>query len=209
VLDGRVVGFFLLHHYLRLEFAFIAYLVVERGKRDGDGRISQAILKEVKTLFAPGQELNQVRGVLTEVDHPSCAADDKTRMERLARIRLFCMLAESQSFALRALDLEYLQPKLTLDDPNAREVPLMLLYSPVGPGYRRGYASRAEVRSILNFVYTHLYPEGFSDVDRENRRYRSYLRGFCKQRCQLLPARIPLLEYRSLKTRVLRTGNPT
>ena len=45
------------------------------------------------------------------------------RLQSLETINSFCQLAASQGFALKALDLEYLQPRLSLRDPKSVEKP--------------------------------------------------------------------------------------
>jgi len=114
---SRVCGFTLLHYYQTVGLAFIAYLVAERGVAVDHGTISQSLLEKVAWLFENEEHLRSCKGFLLEVDDPTRNCTAEQTLERLARIRLFCMLAESLGFSLRALDFEYHQPLLSIPDP--------------------------------------------------------------------------------------------
>jgi hypothetical protein len=173
--DSRVCGFTLLHYYQTLDLAFIAYLVAERGVAIDHGTISQRLLEKVAWLFANEEHLRSCKGFLLEVDDPTRSCTAEQIIERLARVRLFCMLAESLGFSLRALDFDYHQPLLWIPDPEeiGTEVPMLLMYA--RPSKIAGSSlAKTEVQRLLAFVYKWLYPEGFSDVEDENNLYRRY-----------------------------------
>jgi hypothetical protein len=172
---SRVCGFALLHYYQTVGLAFIAYLVAERGVAVDHGTISQSLLEKVALLFENEEHLQSCKGFLLEVDDPTrnCAAEQK--LERLARIRLFCMLAESLGFSLRALDFDYHQPLLSIPDPKeiGTEVPMLLMYARTSRLAGSSLA-KTEVERLLAFIYKRLYPEGFSEVEDENIQYHRY-----------------------------------
>lgn len=205
--EEQLLGFVLLHHYPDVQFAFIAYLVaakdssVTHNSRDG---ISKKLLAEVRNLLKPGKDLEACQGLLLEVDRPASADTEPERIRRLARIKLFCMLAEAQGFSLRAFDMDYLQPPLSLSDPDS-SVPMLLMYVSSKTTQPASFMSSTSVRQILKFIYTDLYPEGYSDNELENRAYEACLRKFCIARSKIVPKRVRMLDFKQLKGTLKRT----
>jgi hypothetical protein len=202
---GQVCGFVLFHYYPAAKLAFIAYLVAAKDQRSANVTregISKRLLHQVRT-FMEGP-LKDCEGILLEVDRPSAAETNPEMVERLSRIRLFCRLAQAQGFSLRAFDIDYLQPPLSLEKPNA-SVPMMLMY--VNPQHRHAASSMkaTAVRKILKFIYTDLYPEGYSDNESENSEYKKCLRKFCTARAKGLPKKISLLDYKQVKARAMES----
>lgn len=208
-LNGKVCGFTLLHYYPVVQLAFIAYLVAERGVVIDHGSISQRLLEKVAWVFANEEYLRQCKGFLLEVDDPVGSPDE--RREKLARIRLFCMLAESLGFSLRGLRFDYRQPLLWIPGPDeiGVEMPMVLMYARKAP-FEDGnsFLPRAEVARLLEFVYKWLYPEGFSDVANENVRYRKYLDQFYADQIAKLPDEVPLLPFHDIKARSNQSISP-
>jgi hypothetical protein len=79
-----------------------------------------------------------------------------------------------QELSMRALDIEYRPPKLSLRDNNEAQPPLLLLFASPTSRVRTGDVDQAEVERILTFIYADLYPEGYSTVPSENDEYRRY-----------------------------------
>jgi hypothetical protein len=211
-LENKVCGFTLLHYYPTVQLAFIAYLVADKGVPTDHGYISQKLLDKVAWVFLNEEYLQPCKGFLLEVDDPARAGTPEERRERLARIRLFCMLAESLGFSLRALDIDYHQPLLWIPEPDQTglEVPMVLMYARrVTSEQASGRLARPEVARLLQFVYKWLYPEGFSEVQDENRRYRKYLDAFYTEQLSHVPPQITLLGFRELRTRGGASQGPT
>ncbi len=200
--EEQVCGFLLLHFYPQVNYAFIAYLVASKDppmtnfSRDG---VSRALLAKVRELMAPGEDLEACQGLLLEVDRPASADTAAESKHRLARIKLFCTLAEAQGFSLRAFDMGYLQPPLSLSEPDST-VPMLLMYARPKAGQPANFMRTAEVRQVLKFIYMDLYPEGYSDNEIENREYKAHLRRFCSARTKALPRRIPMLDFKQLQS---------
>ena len=177
---NRLCGLILIHYYPSVQLAFIAYLVTAKKVRSLDRPaelVSKRLLSEVRRVLNDKGHLSQCRGVLMEVHRPDPGSSETEWTEHVARIRLFCTLAETQGMSLRAFDIEYVQPPLSVAEPNST-VPMLLMYVDMKTGNRRSQMSRNEVRRILKFIYTKLYPEGYSDSDDENRDYRACLQKF-------------------------------
>jgi len=187
-----------------VQLAFVAYLVAEKGISDDKGSISQKLLEYVSSLFSRDEDLKQCRGFVLEVDDPVLANTDDERKERLARIRLFCMLAEANNLTLRALDFDYHQPPLSLPSKSkigrSETLPMLLMYAPRTP-QKRSWMSRKEVQRLLRFIFESLYPEGFSEVAEENDAYRKYLTALCQIRVSKLADRIPVLKFGQIRAR--------
>lgn len=203
---GRVCGFALMHYYPEVQLAFMAYLVTEKGIPAAGGSVSHKLLASISELLAKDKRLRECKGFVFEVDDPVSAPSNQERRERLARIRLFSMLAQANGMTLRGLDFEYKQPPLSVPKSPGRpkQVSMLLMYGPRTPE-PQNWMSRREVAKLLKFIFEWLYPEGFSEVPQENAAYRAYLSKLCRAEISLLPPRIPLLRFAEIRTRVERT----
>lgn len=192
---NQVCGFTLLHFHPEQKLVFIAYLVAEKGVGLDHGTISSRLFAEVAKLFASGGGLTQCKGILLEVDDPSRAKSEEERRERIARIRLFCNLAERERFVLRALDFDYRQPLLEIPEASnqGQELPMLLMYAQRQEDGLDGMLPRERVQELLEFIYKWLYPEGFSEIPAENEAYSSYLLGFYASQIEHLPEKVPTL----------------
>jgi Domain of unknown function (DUF4062) len=203
-LDDKVCGFTLLHYYPTVQLAFVAYLVAEKGVPTDHGYISQRLLEKVAWVFLNEEYLRPCKGFLLEVDDPARASTPDEKRERLARIRLFSMLAGSLGFSLRALDIDYRQPLLWIPEPGqaGMEVPMVLMYArKVAFEEGNNRLAKPEVARLLEFVYKWLYPASFSELEDENRQYREYLDAFCTEQIAQLPVDVTLLRFRELRIR--------
>ena len=197
----EVCGFALLHSNPARRLAFVAYLVAAPGLKGEDNTISAALLEAVARLFEPGGELADHSGILLDVEDPRTATSPEQAREQLARLRLFWMLAERESFLLRALDFPYRQPLLHLPQPGdrGRELPLLLMFAqPHGRPMER-FFSRDRVLELLDFMYKFLFPEGFSPLEEENVEYRRYVDEVHAAVSELVPERVPAVEFGELQ----------
>jgi predicted phosphodiesterase len=201
--EDRVHGFALMHSDQGRNLAFIAYLVAEKGVVVDDGTVSSYLLAEVAKLFAQGGALAHCKGILLEVDDPRLAGDEDERRERVARIRLFCNLAEREGFALRALDFDYRQPLLEIPAPadRGKELEMLLMYAQRQAVDLDGALPRERVQGLLAFIYKWLYPEGFSNIATENDAYRQYVEELCVEQFGRLPEEVPLLGLARIRAR--------
>lgn len=200
-LEDQVLGFVLFHYSPRARLAFIAYLVAAKhpGRlRYSSDNVSRTLLSEVNRLLKVEDELKQCEGLLLEVDRPSGDVTEQESHERIARIRLFCTLAQAQGFSLRALDMNYYHPPVSLAHPEVA-VPMLLMYLNPRPGNPRSYMSRKEVRGVLKFIYTELYPENYSECSDETRTYRKLMSKLYLAQAKSLPDRIALLNSGQLR----------
>lgn len=200
-MNDQVQGFVLFHYFPKVRLAFIAYLVTATEQslptysREG---VAKKLLTELKKFF--NGPLKDCEGILLEVDPPMEAATEQELCKRLARIRLFCSIAHSLGFSLRAFDMDYQQPPLSLENPEM-SVPMTLMYTNPQASRAAGLVTFSFVRKILKFIYTDLYPEKYSDNDTENRKYAACLRKFFTARLKTVPPRIPMLDYKQIKAR--------
>ena len=144
---------------------------------------------------------------MLEVDDPALADGDDERKERLARIRLFCLLAEANQLTLRALDFDYHLASVSL--PSESKVdksltsPMLLMYATRKPQTKLD-AVRDAVQRLLRFIFEALYAEGSSEVPAENMAYRKHLSTHCRIRESQLPDQIPLLKFAQIRARTQR-----
>jgi hypothetical protein len=169
----RVSGFLLFHYVRSAELAFFAYMVTANTPGIAVNAVSRALASAVARLLKKRKELRGCRGFALEVEDPRWETG-RRRDESLARIRRFCTLAEMQGFSLRAFDTEYKQPKLSLEDLDNTERPLLLLSARTRHTELGSTDHRSEVEEVLRFIYTNIYPEGYSFDQSENLAYRDY-----------------------------------
>jgi hypothetical protein len=170
----RVCGFILFHYFPTRQIAFVAYMVVVNTPGVPLNGISSSLCSMVSRLLRTRKELKACRTLLFEVDDPRNENSIKRQDEGLARVRRFCTLAEMQELSVRALDIDYKPPKLSLQDQNDVARPLLLLFASRYGDTRTNHVEQAEAERILSFIYTDLYPEGYSTVPSENEAYRQY-----------------------------------
>jgi len=185
----KVCGFVLFHYYPSNRLAFFAYMVASTVVGLNVNAVSRSLMTKTSDLLKHKKELQDYRGFLSEVEDPRKEASKRKREESLARIRRFCTLAEMQGFTLRAFDIEYKQPKLSLE-PTSTERPMLLLFARRDRLTGDTATRKVEAVELLKFVYTSLYPEGFSADEEENREYRQYCEDLFSHEAASLPQKI-------------------
>ncbi|MBI4908146.1 MAG: hypothetical protein HY820_31260 [Acidobacteria bacterium] len=123
----RVCGFILFHYYPSTHLALFAYMVVANTPGVPFDAVSSTLCSSISRLLKRRGELRGYKGLVLEVEDPRKERSNQKQTESLARIRRFCTLAEMQGFSLRAFDIDYKQPRLSLDDATSAERPMLLL----------------------------------------------------------------------------------
>lgn len=105
--------------YPSTSLAFFSYLVVDdRVPEARYCKVSTELLRQVRRLIARS---GQCRAVLLEVDEPHVLQGPRAR-QAAARIRHFKALARMAGCPLKSLSIDYLQPRLSLEEPTDAEV---------------------------------------------------------------------------------------
>ena len=198
----RVCGFILFHYYPSTRLALFAYMVVANTPGVPVNAVSSTLCSTVSGLLKKRKELRNFAGFALEVEDPRKERSQRKQDECLARVRRFCTLAEMQGFSLRVFDIEYRQPKLSLEDGASAERPMLLLSARTRQGSLNAEVQRAEVEEVLSFIYTCVYPEGFSTDPEENRLYREYCQNLRERELGGLPERIRSLSSATLVAQV-------
>jgi hypothetical protein len=202
--DGVVSGFVLIHYFDTQQLAFVAYLVAAPDATAlGGMSVSLALIGAIAELLKPGQPLEQCKALLFEVDRPSADASQAEWLERLGRIKHFCTLAEARGIGIRAVDIDYIQPTLDLARPTDG-VPMVLMYGFPPSVQRPNCLKGADLQTILTFIYTELYPAGYSADDEDNRQYKALLQSLLQSRYPAVASEVPLLDFKRIKTWVTR-----
>ncbi len=199
--EDWVCGFALLHYHPQQRLAFVAYVVAEKGVAIDNGTVSALLMTEVARLFEPQGKLAECRGILLEVDDPATAESEEERNQRIARIRLFCTLAEREGFTLRALDFDYRHPLLQVpaEGKEGHEAPILLMYAQRPAG--GATLPRSQVEELLAFIYKWLYPEDFSEIPEENEAYQRYLDRLYEAQVKGLPDPVSTLGLAQIRSR--------
>jgi hypothetical protein len=199
----RVCGFILFHYYPSARLALFAYMVVAASPGSTSPNfVSNTLCSYVTKLLKTRRELTGCRGIVLEVEDPRRETAINKQDECLARVRRFCTLAEMQGFSLRALDFEYKQPKLSTDAPPDTERPMLLLSARLRDNLLHEKSQRSETAELLAFVYTRVYPEGYSTDALENSEYRAYCLALLNCELAKLPGAIRSLSVKQLVAQV-------
>jgi hypothetical protein len=198
----RVCGFILFHYYPTVRLALFAYMVVAPSPGVSSNLASNTLCSFVSKLLKTRKELQGCRGIVLEVEDPRSESSKRKQDECLARVRRFCTLAEMQGFSLRAFDFEYKQPKLATDAPPNTERPMLLLSARIRDNQVSAEVQRLEATEILSFIYTRVYPEGYSTDVAENQEYRDYCHGLRDREIAALPAGVRSLSVKQLVAQV-------
>ena len=190
----EVEGLLLLHHYPTEQTLFLAYMVVganRKGLRPNE--VSSRLLAYVIRYIRRDKSLSQTCRLLFEVVDPRCSATSK-QLEDLARIKLLCSLAASHGFSVRTFDFDYRQPRLVVPaDQSPDEHRLLLMSISLKPETRGAASSQVELMRQLRFMFTCLYPEGFSDDPDEQARYQDYCRSLYERVLSRIPDSVTCL----------------
>jgi hypothetical protein len=201
----RVCGFVLFHFYPKAHMAFFAYMVVAQTPGIPVDLVSNTLCARVVLLLRRRRELRGCKTIVMEVENPSKQTSERMGDESLARVRRFCSLAQMRGFSLRAFDFDYKQPKLSTDDPEGSEHQLLLLSAKMVPSLEPSADQLStEVAELVSFIYTSIYPEGYSADPEETRLYRRYCERLRNQELARLPANIRTLGLKQLVAQVRR-----
>jgi hypothetical protein len=198
----RVCGFILFHYYPPVRLALFAYMVVAPSPGASPNAASNTLCSFVSKLLSTRKELSGCRGIVLEVEDPRQEIGKHKQDECLARMRRFCTLAEMRGFSLRALDFDYKQPKLSTEAPSDSERRMLLLSGRIRDNQVSAEGQRSEALELLSFVYTRVYPEGYSTDALENREYRNYCLALLNRELEALPAEVRSLSVKQLVAQV-------
>jgi hypothetical protein len=188
-LRRRVCGFILLHYYPSTQLALFAYMVVANTPGVPFDAVSGTLSSWTSRLLKKRKEFRGYKGFVLEVEDPRKETTRK-QTESLARVRRFCTLAQMQGFSLRAFDIDYKQPRLSLDDARSSERPMLLLSARNRQSTFNADVHREEVQEVLSFIYTQVYPEGYSSDPAENQSYREYCTALRDREVASFPERV-------------------
>lgn len=198
----RVCGFILFHYYPSTQLALFAYMVVASTPGVPFDAVSGTLSSWISRLLKKRKELRGYKGFVLEVEDPRREKSQRKQTESLARVRRFCTLAEMQGFSLRAFDIDYKQPRLSIDDATSAERAMLLLSARNRQAAFGADVQREEVKEVLSFIYTRVYPEGYSSDPAENQAYREYCTALRDKEVAALPERVRSLSSAQLVAKV-------
>jgi hypothetical protein len=208
-LHRRVCGFILFHYYPSTQLALFAYMVVENTPRVPFDAVSRTLSSWISRLLRKRKEFKAYKGFVLEVEDPRKETTQRKRTESLARVRRFCTLAQMQGFSLRAFDIDYKQPRLSLDDTKSSERPMLLLSARNRQNASDADIQREEVKEVLSFIYTKVYPEGYSSDGAETQSYREYCTALLDKEVASLPEKVRSLSSAQLVAQVRNNNRAT
>jgi len=187
-LGARVCAFFYRQYYSSHQVFFVGYLAIDRRSRDAKRATSG---EKVRFMFATLRK-----------EHPECASvvfelalePGKNPRARLSKEQRFGVLARTEAhLALKRLDFEYRQPRLSLWYPNLKEERQHLVHGRLTDPPLGAYLDKQEVEHVLDVVYNCWYGDYFQNDPSKDTEYRQYVRELHKEVVSSLPDRVPLL----------------
>lgn len=201
----RVCGLVLFHYYPSVKLALFAYMVVSNTPGIHFNAASRSLSGEVSRLLRKKKELRGYKGFVLEAEDPRQQRTQRKQDEALGRIRRFCFLAQTQGFSLRAFNFDYKQPKLSIEARDGSECRLLLLSARVRPQNTHAVDAREELSEVLKFVYTKVYPEGYSEDVNENKLYREYCERLLCEQLAALPEIVHSLSSAQLAAQITKS----
>jgi hypothetical protein len=200
----KVCGFSLFHFYETRSLIFFAYLVAAKGPGT-PSRISESLISYTTKMLRK-KPLKQCKGFVLELEDPRRGTNRSDVNYSLARIRLFCKLAETCGFTLRAVDVPYLQPPLSHSAQDGQEQLLLMCAYP-GDNGARSSMPKEELNSLLEFIYLELYPEGYSPDEEESEQYRRACAAALERLAAQLPDTVRMLRLSELRLQIKAHNN--
>jgi len=185
---AKVCAFFYGQYYSSHRVFLVGYLVIDHESQDARRATSAEM---VRFMFATlGREHPECAGVVFEL----ALEPGKDPRARIGKQQRFGVLARTVAHvALKRLDFEYRQPRLSLWYPNLTEERQHLVYGRViGPPLGT-YLDKQEVAQVLDAVYNCWYGDYYQNDPSKDAEYRQYVRELHKEVVSSLPDPVPLL----------------
>lgn len=191
----KVCGFSLFHYYPERGLGLFAYMVVAKRPGIPSNAISQALMSRISYLVKKKKGYRDLEGFVMEVEDPRLHTGKK-RLESLARVRRFSMLAAIGGFSVRAVDISYKQPPLGYLDADNHQEELLLLFATATD--TSANLDKRKLAELLEFIYLNVYPDGYSADQEECIHYKEKCARLKDKLMQQLPERARMLSLREL-----------
>ena len=141
-----LAGFAYLQAYPSTSLAFFSYLVVDENVPEATFcKVSTELVRQARRLIVRS---GRCRAVLIEVEKPASLRGPGAH-KAAAQIRHFKALARMVGCPLKSLDIDYLQPRLSLEESGKAEVPMRLLYASLNAACEPRRLHKRDVTEIL------------------------------------------------------------
>jgi hypothetical protein len=180
--QGRSCAFFYGEHYHTQRLFLVSYIVARKSRQGQRGvhRIASELARMLRR--------ERCKGIVFELAEGATSTKDPS----LSRWRDFQRLVRPFGVQLARLDVPYVQPRLSLRDPNLREEPQYLFYGSLQPPHPTTSLPKSTVVSVLHTVYNGWYAGSFADDVQQNLEYRTYVRTLFDRIVDTLPDPVPV-----------------
>lgn len=170
-----VIGFFYAEYHKKNKLLLISYIAADSNSRQ---EVSKIIADHLRKKLK--KELKDCKGVIFELE--------KEGAEQ--RIRLFRHAANICNIDLKALDINYIQPKIKNWEPNYKEKNQVLVYGSTQGQTLDQWISKEEVVLILDTIYNEWYVSAYEDDPEHYEEYKAYIKKLFDKSVNELPDRI-------------------
>lgn len=183
----KVCGFFYGQYYPSHRMFLIGYLVIDRKSTDARRATSSGIIRFMFDLLR--REHPQCEGIVFEL-----ALDPgKDPKARVPKEELFAVHARAAAHVVvKRLDIEYVQPKLSLREPGLKEEQQHLMYGRMKGKPLGTTLSKQEARHVLDAVYNCWYADYYVEDPASDAEYRPYVRRVFERAVAKLPDPVAL-----------------
>lgn len=175
----RVYGLLYGHYYPERRLMFLSYIVTDENVPEARGGDASAALTQYLSREWR-KRLKDLEGIVFELDY-----------ERYSALkRLFLPLAQMQKVVVKEININYLQPMLSLWENGYQEERQVLMYGRTLPPHLSTTIPRDEVKKVLGFIYMDIYGDYFGYNPDEDAKYRQYLEALYERVVAGLPEEI-------------------
>lgn len=190
----QVRGFALFYYFPDDSLVVFAYLVAQelprpQKKATFTGTVSMAICDKITELLG-SPSFRKSSGLVFEVEDPR-ALEGTACKAAVKRIRLFFFLGARANYSLRLYAFDYRQPRLSLAEPLGSERHMLLISARRNDAIAR--SASAELKDVLSFLCSKVYPVGHSSDEEVNAAYQAYCNQLATEQIAAVPDEVACL----------------
>jgi hypothetical protein len=180
------LGYLYATFYRTSQLAFVNYLGIDDeillARRFCRETLTRGFARCLRKLGA------KAAGIVFEIDDPFANAGE-TNSKRLRRWRHFTSILKAHGYSVFKIPVRYIQPKLSVDEGNYAEEPLLLVYA--DPDSTLNTLSRERAIDVLRVVYEQWHGDIYDGVPEHEAEYRAYCADLLMKLAAEMPESIP------------------
>ena len=191
----RVVGIMNFDFLLKGKYIGVNLIGVDKDAlTEGDSHrrfLSETLLRQFQKIVS--RELKDALGIIFEIETPRPSLSTQENRRLIARRNLFREYARKNGLPLYELPIDYMFPKLSLDeDQNYKEDVMKLMYIPLKKKFEHEEIYKSDLLDILKAAYLEWYGDSYVSEIEKDIEYKKYLAGILDSYKKSLPDRLAL-----------------